>query len=474
MTRRASIKYTCLVMSLIALSRGVAIAFLMNTGIDTYISSRHPEGIGDGEGCCAGGNVPFDEPLSEWIFMQIDTNQGGTGPVEPLLWFHLDVEPEPGLGTYLRRFAATPNATATLQISITNGADPVTVRRMTVDWLSGTNGDGSNGGNNINRDSLEGVPADDFDSAFVSGVNIEPVADTDPDPAFDDQVTGIVTTDVTQDVAAWAAGVSNFGWGFSPGASQGGLIESFEADFEENWPTLVLLGPDGDELRTAGASVLRPGDADQDFDFDQLDLVQVQIAAKYLTGQPATWGQGDWNGAPGGSPGNPPVGNGLFDQLDIIAALGAGLYLTGPYAAVKPDGQEGDGQTSIAYDASTGEVWVDTPADTELTSINIDSAAGIFTGDAARNLGGSFDNDADNNIFKATFGSSFGPLSFGNVAQVGLTKEFLLGDLSVVGSLAGGGALGEVDLIYVPEPTSALLLSVGLVIGLLHFRRANR
>ena len=35
----------------------------------------------------------------------------------------------------------------------------------------------------------------------------------------------------------------------------------------------------------------------------------------------------------------------------------------------------------------------------------------------AQNLGGSFDNDADNNIFKATFGSSFASLSFGNVAQ---------------------------------------------------------
>ena len=117
---------------------------------------------------------------------------------------------------------------------------------------------------------------------------------------------------------------------------------------------------------------------------------------------------------------------------------------------------------------------VDAPAGIELTSINIDSAAGIFTGEAAQNLGGSFDNDADNNIFKATFGSSFGSVSFGNVAQAGLSEEFMLGDLSVVGSLAGGGDLGNVDLVYVPEPTSALLLAVGLVIGLLHFRRANR
>lgn len=218
---------------------------------------------------------------------------------------------------------------------------------------------------------------------------------------------------------------------------------------------------------------LQPGDSDQDLDFDQLDLVQVQIAAKYLTGQTATWGEGDWNGAPGGEPGNPPPGNGFFDQLDIVSALGAGKYLTGPYGAIQPEGRTGDGQTSVVYNADTGELSVDPPADTHLTSINIDSASGIFTGDPAANLEGSFDHDANDNIFKATFGGSFGPVSFGKVAQVGLTEEFLLGDLTVVGSLAGGGDLGPVDLVYVPEPASTVLLVVGLLGGLLLFRRAG-
>jgi hypothetical protein len=210
--------------------------------------------------------------------------------------------------------------------------------------------------------------------------------------------------------------------------------------------------------------VLQPGDADQDYDFDQLDLVKVQIAAKFLTGQSATWGEGDWNGAPGGKQGDPPPGNGRFDQLDIIAALTADMYLKGPYAALQPGGQGDDDQASLLYDARTGEVAVDAPVGTKLTSINIESVAGIFIGDAAANLGGSFDNDADNNIFKATFGTSFGSLSFGNVAQPGLDEPFVLGDLSVVGSLEGGGALGDVDLIYVPvpEPAAILLLALGL------------
>ena len=227
--------------------------------------------------------------------------------------------------------------------------------------------------------------------------------------------------------------------------------------------------PTDDIISANSTGPLIPGDADRDFDFDQFDLIQVQSAAKYLTGKTATWGQGDWNGAPGGERDNPPAGDGLFDQLDIIAALSARVYLTGPYAAVAPGGQPNDGQTSVGYNATTGEVFVDAPAGVELTSINVDSASGIFSGEAAQNLGGSFDNDADNNIFKATFGSSFGSLSFGNVAQAGLSQEFVLNDLTVVGSLAGGGDLGDVDLIYVPEPTTVVLLGAGLLLITLAF-----
>ncbi len=220
-----------------------------------------------------------------------------------------------------------------------------------------------------------------------------------------------------------------------------------------------------------GGAALQPGDADRDLDFDQLDLVRVQVASKYLTGNPATWGEGDWNGAPGGTAAAPPAGNGRFDQVDIIAALGAGKYLTGKYAALaNANGMRGDAQTSIIYNAGTGEVAVDAPAGTNLTSVNIDSAGGVFTGAPAQNLGGSFDNDSDTNIFKATFGSSFGSLSFGNVAQAGLSQQFVVNDLTVVGSLAGGGALGNVDLIYIPEPRAAVLLVLG-VMGFLAIRR---
>ncbi len=50
---------------------------------------------------------------------------------------------------------------------------------------------------------------------------------------------------------------------------------------------------------------------------------------KFETGQVATWGEGDWDGAPGGSPGNPQLGDGVFDFNDILAALANGFLETG-------------------------------------------------------------------------------------------------------------------------------------------------
>ena len=207
---------------------------------------------------------------------------------------------------------------------------------------------------------------------------------------------------------------------------------------------------------------LMPGDADQDLKFDQLDVVKVAITAKYLTGQSATWGEGDWDGGPGGAVGRPPDGDGFFDQLDIIAALNGNTYLSGPYAAIQPAGKQGDSETSLVYDSATGNLSVDAPAGFELTSINIQSATAIFTESPAENLDGAFDNDTDDNIFKATFGGSFGSLSFGQVATPGLSRDFLLSDLTVQGSLDGGGALGDVDLIYIPEPTTISLLVIAV------------
>lgn len=126
---------------------------------------------------------------------------------------------------------------------------------------------------------------------------------------------------------------------------------------------------------------LQAGDANQDKQFDQTDLVQVQQSAKYLTGLPATWGEGDWNGAPGGEPGNPPRGDGVFDQADIIAALGTGLYLTGPYEALSHVRRANNGFTSAAYDASMAEPYVIASPEMEPSSIDVGFTAGVVNAD---------------------------------------------------------------------------------------------
>jgi hypothetical protein len=95
---------------------------------------------------------------------------------------------------------------------------------------------------------------------------------------------------------------------------------------------------------TIATAPLKAGDATRDLVFDQYDIVQVLRAGKYLTGAAATWGEGDWDGAPGGSPGQPPVGNGRFDQADIIAALAGAHYLNGPYASL----YSGNGPAAVA------------------------------------------------------------------------------------------------------------------------------
>jgi hypothetical protein len=125
------------------------------------------------------------------------------------------------------------------------------------------------------------------------------------------------------------------------------------------------------------------------------------------------------------------------------------------------------------YDAKTGELSVDPPASKNLTSINIDSASGLFEPAKANLdvLNGSFDNVDEGNIFKATFGDEFGDVSFGNVLPASMTAEEVIGDLTVVGSLAGGGDLGDVGLIYIPEPSTLALLGLGLALMLIRRRR---
>ena len=55
-----------------------------------------------------------------------------------------------------------------------------------------------------------------------------------------------------------------------------------------------------------------------DGEFSSSDFVAVFAAAKYETGQPANWSEGDWNG------------DGEFSSSDFVAAFSGGGYELGP------------------------------------------------------------------------------------------------------------------------------------------------
>ena len=86
------------------------------------------------------------------------------------------------------------------------------------------------------------------------------------------------------------------------------------------------------------------GDADENGQFDQLDVVAILQAGKYLTGASATWSEGDFNL------------DGVFNQFDIILAQQTQPphYLTGPFAAQAEDDDDDDELSAV--DAVFGEL----------------------------------------------------------------------------------------------------------------------
>lgn len=117
-------------------------------------------------------------------------------------------------------------------------------------------------------------------------------------------------------------------------------------------------------------------------------------------------------------------------------------------SSLVPGGTERARKTAVSYNSVTGEMGVAAPAGVELTAINISSASGIFTADAARNLDGAIDEDTDVKIFKAMFGKNFGNVNFGGVAKKGLSKEFVLGDVTARVLFADYVSAGGLDLNY--------------------------
>ncbi len=110
--------------------------------------------------------------------------------------------------------------------------------------------------------------------------------------------------------------------------------------------------------------------------------------------------------------------NRAMDSIDLV-------YLTNPLA-----------NAVIVYKQATGEMAID--GKVQLTTLEIRSKSGIFTGTKPDFLGGLFDVFRSDKFFYLK-PSGFGDLTLGRAAQAGLSAASLIADLSIEGrSIAGG------------------------------------
>jgi methionine-rich copper-binding protein CopC len=199
-------------------------------------------------------------------------------------------------------------------------------------------------------------------------------------------------------------------------------------------------------------AVLQPGDANQDYFFDEADLVLAFQAAKYGTGAPASWEEGDWDGAPGGEAGAPPAGNGEFDSGDFVRAFVTGIYRQGAYdsAGTEPRHDRtallsGDNASVVLdYDVTTGALIVHSSS--PLSTLHLRSESGLFTPEGASWIETPFDVAVPNDLFLIRTILPV-PGDLGAVLPAGLSGDLLLDDLSISGSFVAGGGLGEVGLV---------------------------
>ena len=205
----------------------------------------------------------------------------------------------------------------------------------------------------------------------------------------------------------------------------------------------------------AGWEPARTGDSNLDKQFDELDLVLTLQSSKYRTGEVASWKDGDW------------TDDLFFDQSDLIDALAEGLYLKGPYAALReeaPAAAEAEDAVQVEYDPTSGSLAVNSQPGSEFTAVLLESESGIFRELQSEVLDGIFDFLESETVFKASFGGSFSNVALVGVAPAGLARSFLKDDLTVSGAFDGGGSFTEFDLVVIPEPMSLAFALLGSVL----------
>jgi hypothetical protein len=196
----------------------------------------------------------------------------------------------------------------------------------------------------------------------------------------------------------------------------------------------------------------------------------------------------------------PLVETGLSNNEFLADICVAGAWLGGGYATLDyayPDAgtvpilpcdgsaEPTEAEITIQYDVSDGELAIsvadllDLPAplgalEAEeallMTTLDLRSTSGIFSGVPAQNLDGPFDSQSAFRILKQDR-EGFASVNFGPVLAPGLTRDFVTQDVTVDVTFLGGSELAEIKVETVPEPNGCLLLWAAL--GVLLRRRST-
>lgn len=159
----------------------------------------------------------------------------------------------------------------------------------------------------------------------------------------------------------------------------------------------------------------------------------------------------------------------ILFAVAMVAVLGSMAQ-----AAVPATGVVGDDKITLVYDPTSGNLSVDA-AGKQWSTLEILSAGGMFTGSAADGLVlPPFDVFSPTKYFLLKT-AGLGDTDLGNALPPGMSREALAADLTVNGSVLPRGNINEaphgpVDLFVVPEPSSIVMIGLGLL-GLLGLRR---
>jgi len=242
--------------------------------------------------------------------------------------------------------------------------------------------------------------------------------------------------------------------------ADGAVGNMVQVNFNSNWNGTTDDGANGwfSAVDNVRLRALAPGDADANGVVDVADLLTLLGGQKFNKGvDGVTWEQGDFNADDQFNTG---------DLLSMLAFL-SGQFPSDPYASEA--GAIGDTVADVIVNSETGEVTVDLAGYTA-SAIILESAAEIFNGsqpdwDTTSQFPSTLPGELGNVLFTST---ASGVDELGVVISsefLGRDKEFYLQDLDFNILIASdGGSLTKGNVIVVPEPSTWLLLLIGMLL----------